>query len=79
LSVCGNQFNDKGGLWTKSANYHSRTLRYNAVYRADLIRKASKWAEWLEARFVTLDVTRVRIRFVTAFPDESCVNSSDSI
>jgi len=50
--------NDKGDLWTKSANYHSRTPRYNAVYRADLIRKASKWAEWLEARFVTLDVTK---------------------
>lgn len=50
--------NDKGDLWTKSANYHSRTPRYNSVYRADLIRKASKWAEWLEARFVTLDVTK---------------------
>jgi len=50
--------NDKGDLWTKSANYHSRTPRYNAVYRTDLIRKASKWAEWLEARFVTLDLTK---------------------
>jgi hypothetical protein len=50
--------NDKGDLWTKSSNYHSRTPRYNSVYRADLIRKASKWAEWLEARFVTLDVTK---------------------
>lgn len=50
--------NDKGDLWTKAANYHSRTPRYNAVYRADLIRKATKWADWLEARFVTLDVTK---------------------
>jgi hypothetical protein len=50
--------NDKGDLCTKSANYHSRTPRYNAVYRTDLIRKASKWAEWLEARFVTLDLTK---------------------
>jgi hypothetical protein len=50
--------NDKGDLWKKSANYHSRTPRYNSVYRADLIHKASKWAEWLEARFVTLDVTK---------------------
>jgi hypothetical protein len=50
--------NDKGDLWTKAANYHSRTPRYNAVYRSDLIRKASKWADWLEARFVTLDVTK---------------------
>jgi hypothetical protein len=50
--------NDKGDLWTKAANYHSRTLRHNVVYRSDLIRKASKWADWLEARFVTLDVTK---------------------
>ena len=50
--------NDKGDLWTKAANYHSRTPQYNAVYRADLMRKASKWADWLEARFVTLDVTK---------------------
>lgn len=51
--------NDKGDLWTKAANYHSRTPQYNAVYRTDLMRKASNWADWLEARFVTLDVTRV--------------------
>ncbi|KTT27464.1 muramidase [Pseudomonas oryzihabitans] len=50
--------NDKGDLWTKASNYHSRTPRYNAVYRADLMRRASKWADWLEARFVTLDVTK---------------------
>lgn len=50
--------NDKGDLWTKAANYHSRTSQYNAVYKADLMRKASKWADWLEARFVTLDVTK---------------------
>ena len=50
--------NDKGDLWTKAANYHSRTTQYNAVYRADLMRKASKWADWLEARFVTLDVMK---------------------
>lgn len=46
---------DPGDLWTKVANYHSRTPRYNTVYRADLIRKATQWANWLEARFVTRD------------------------
>jgi len=50
--------NDTGDLWTKVANYHSRTPQYNTVYRADLMRKATKWADWLEARFVTLDVTK---------------------
>ena len=50
--------NDQGDLWTRAANYHSRTPRFNAVYRTDLMKKAAKWADWLEARFVTVDVTR---------------------
>ncbi|MBL0011120.1 MAG: transglycosylase SLT domain-containing protein [Nitrosomonas sp.] len=40
--------NDKDDIWTKAANYHSRTPQYNARYRADLIGKAAKWADWLE-------------------------------
>jgi len=43
--------NDSGDLWTKAANYHSRTPKYNAPYRADLMPKAVKWADWLENRF----------------------------
>ncbi len=50
---------DWGDLWTRAANYHSRTPQYNAVYRADLVVKAGRWADWLEARFVTVDVTKV--------------------
>jgi hypothetical protein len=50
---------DRGDLWTRAANYHSRTSQYNAVYRADLLVKAGRWADWLEARFVTVDVTKV--------------------
>ncbi len=50
---------DRGDLWTRAANYHSRTPQYNAVYRADLLVKAGRWADWLEARFVTVDVTKV--------------------
>lgn len=50
--------NDKGDLWTKAANYHSRTPQYNVVYRGDLMRKAVKWADWLDARFVTYDVIK---------------------
>jgi hypothetical protein len=49
-------YKDKGDLWTRAANYHSRTPQYNHVYRADLIQKASKWADWLNARFVTFDM-----------------------
>ncbi|MCW8166051.1 lysozyme family protein [Verminephrobacter aporrectodeae] len=51
---------DRGDLWTRAANYHSRTPQHNARYRADLMRKAAKWADWLEARFVTRDVTQTR-------------------
>ncbi|MCW5599099.1 hypothetical protein C8R30_1528 [Nitrosomonas nitrosa] len=40
--------NDKGDIWTKAANYHSRTPEYNETYRTDLIEKAIKWADWLE-------------------------------
>jgi hypothetical protein len=50
--------NDKGDLWTRAANYHSRTYSFNAIYRADLMTKAVKWADWLAARFVTYDVTK---------------------
>lgn len=38
---------DTGDIWTRAANYHSRTPYYNAVYRADLISKAYKWAKQL--------------------------------
>jgi hypothetical protein len=45
------QENDRGDIWTKATNYHSRTPEYNSKYRADLIAKAVKWADWLEDRF----------------------------
>lgn len=47
---------DAGDFWTRAANYHSRTLAINAVYRADLMRRAVKWADWLESRFSTHNV-----------------------
>ena len=43
--------NDRGDIWTKAANYHSKTPKYNSKYRADLIARAVKWADWLEERF----------------------------
>jgi hypothetical protein len=49
--------NDAGDIWTRAANYHSRAPQQNATYRADLRIKAKKWADWLAARFVTVDVT----------------------
>ncbi len=61
---------DQGDLWTRAANYHSRTLKYNAVYRADLIKKAVKWADWLDTWFRTREVSvvlnRITIDTLTA-------------
>lgn len=43
--------NDNGDIWTKAANYHSRTPKYNAKYRTDLITRTVKWADWLGKGF----------------------------
>ncbi len=47
---------DSGDIWTKAANYHSRTPKYNAIYRADLKKKAIKWSNWLNKHFATVNV-----------------------
>lgn len=47
--------NDAGDLWTRAANYHSRTPRHNARYRADLIHRAGRWSAWLDTHFPTHD------------------------
>jgi hypothetical protein len=46
---------DDGDLWTRAANYHSRTPRLNEIYRYDLMKRAAKWADWLSARYPTHD------------------------
>lgn len=49
--IHGHLVNDQGDIWTRAANYHSRTPYYNAIYRADLIKKATKWGQWLDETF----------------------------
>ena len=49
----GHLKNDQGDVWTRAANYHSRTPRYNARYRHQIRSKASTWARWLDTQFVT--------------------------
>jgi hypothetical protein len=53
--IRGHLHNDSGDVWTRAANYHSRTPRYNAVYRTDLMRRASRWTIWLDDHFPTHD------------------------
>lgn len=60
---------DKGDLWTRAANYHSKTERYNSIYRADLKAKAATWADWLDTNFVTVNYavsTKAAARAATA-------------
>lgn len=59
--IRGHLIHDKHDLWTRAANYHSRTPKYNQIYRQDLIKKATKWAHWLEVRFPTYGVTTAGI------------------
>lgn len=49
----GHLRNDRGDLWTRAANYHSRTPRHNARYRGQLMRKARRWSAWLGRQFTT--------------------------
>ena len=46
--IRGHLTRDQGDIWTRAANYHSRTPYYNQLYRADLMVKANRWANWLE-------------------------------
>jgi hypothetical protein len=52
----GHILNDDGDIWTRAANYHSYTPKFNAIYRAKLIRAADRWANWISARFKTREV-----------------------
>lgn len=45
---------DGGDVWTRAANYHSRTPSLNAAYRAQIVPRGARWASWLHARWPTL-------------------------
>jgi hypothetical protein len=45
--------NDTGDIWTRAANYHSRTPVYNARYRSHLRYHAYQWEQWLNAHYAT--------------------------
>jgi hypothetical protein len=57
--IRGHLRNDVGDIWTRASNYHSRTPRFNASYRVDLIRRATRWADWLDHHFPTHDAVVV--------------------
>lgn len=45
---------DSGDLWTRIANYHSRTRQYNTRYRNILIVKSAFWGKWLSSTYSTI-------------------------
>ena len=40
--------NDKGDIWTRVANYHSRTPKFNQAYQQKLYRFYSAWVKWFK-------------------------------
>ncbi|MCY1270179.1 hypothetical protein D9M69_233100 [compost metagenome] len=56
--IRGHVRNDSGDLWTRVANYHSRTPAINARYRQMIMRRAAYWADWLDERFATQQVAQ---------------------
>jgi len=55
--IHGHISKDSGDIWTRAANYHSRTRHYNTLYRADLMVKANRWANWLDQFMPTHNAT----------------------
>jgi hypothetical protein len=40
--ISGHIQSDSGDIWQRAANYHSRTLYFNRIYRVGLLRRAAK-------------------------------------
>ena len=72
--IRGHVKNDKGDLWTRVANYHSRTPEYNQKYRKLIMQRATEWADWLDARFSTHTVKQ---QAVTSFTNSTSVLQSE--
>lgn len=72
----GHLLHDNADLWTRAANYHSRTPKYNELYRADLIQKAQKWGAWLEARFPTYPVDEPGVAPLKAIYTKALINEA---
>jgi len=62
----GHLKNDQGDVWTRAANYHSRTPRYNARYRVQLMRRAQRWHQWLGHQFLVHEVGKPTVMRRTA-------------
>lgn len=59
--IRGHILNDSGDLWTRVANYHSRTPVHNQTYRKLVMKRALTWANWLDQHFQTHDVDQAGV------------------
>lgn len=58
---------DSGDLWTRVANYNSRTPSINARYRWQVMARGAAWAQWLSARWPTMPLAAT-VETVPAVP-----------
>lgn len=72
----GHVRNDRGDLWTRVANYHSRTPAINARYRQQVMRRAAWWADWLDERFATQQVAQGAV--FSGVPSEAPVTAVET-
>ncbi|WP_085621394.1 MULTISPECIES: transglycosylase SLT domain-containing protein [unclassified Pseudomonas] len=72
----GHVRNDRGDLWTRVANYHSRTPTINARYRHQVMRRAAWWADWLDERFATQQVAQGAV--LSSVPSEVPVATAET-
>jgi len=84
--IHGHIKNDSGDIWTRAANYHSRTPYYNSIYQSQITPKAAKWQRWLEERFDTYDATKPaekpaqpQIQAVKATPEEKSLKNIEQV
>lgn len=52
---------DAGDIWTRAANYHSKTPVHNARYRAAIRARAAKWARWLTEHVPSVEVAALKV------------------
>ncbi|GLO45847.1 transglycosylase SLT domain-containing protein [Pseudomonas putida] len=73
----GHVRNDRGDLWTRVANYHSRTPAINARYRQQVMRRAAWWADWLDERFATQQLAQGAV--LSSMPSEVPVAAAETV
>jgi len=67
---------DAGDVWTRAANYHSRTPSLNADYRARIMMRGARWASWLHTRWPDLPLAPASASLRA--PDRTVIRSTVS-